>query len=99
MKKFVKAWTGLHQLSDTCMTHFLNSANQRVKREFLWILRSTSFSAGFPLRQLWYGIISDGHDERFCKDRSIAIMEQRYNGKWSTTILADYYCWTLQRCF
>jgi len=28
---------------------------------------------------------------------NIATTEQRYNGKWSTTMLADY-CWTLQRC-
>src|SRR6218665_3207089 len=43
-----------------------------------------------------YDIISDEHGECFCK--YIATMEQRYNGKWSTTMLADYYCWTLLRC-
>jgi len=42
------------------------------------------------------GMVSDEHSECFCK--YIATMEQRYNGKWSTSMLADYYCWTLQRC-
>src|SRR6218665_1746883 len=41
-------------------------------------------------------VISDEHDERFSK--YIATVEQRYIGKWFTTMLADYYCWTLQRC-
>ena len=35
-------------------------------------------------------LVSDEHDERFFK--YIATMEQRYNGKWSITLLADYYC-------
>ena len=40
------------------------------------------------------GMVSDEHGERFHQD--IATMEQRYQGKWSTTMLADY-CWTLRR--
>ena len=40
------------------------------------------------------GMVSDEHGERFHRD--IATMEQRYQGKWSTTMLADY-CWTLPR--
>ena len=40
------------------------------------------------------GDFSDEHGERFHQD--IATIEKRYQGKWSTTMLADY-CWTLSR--
>jgi hypothetical protein len=38
--------------------------------------------------------VSDEHGERFHKDTMA--MEKRYQGKWTSTILADY-CWTLKR--
>ena len=41
-----------------------------------------------------FGDVSDEHGERFHQD--IATMEKRYQGKWTTTMLADY-CWTLIR--
>jgi len=40
------------------------------------------------------GIVSDEYSE--CFDQEIAMMEKRYQGKWSTSILGDY-CWTLAR--
>jgi hypothetical protein len=40
------------------------------------------------------GMVSDEHGERFLKE--IATMEKRYQGKWSTSMLADC-CWTLIR--
>lgn len=40
------------------------------------------------------GDVSDEHGERFHQD--IATMENRYKGKWSPAMLADF-CWTLQR--
>ena len=40
------------------------------------------------------GALSDEHGERFHQD--IAIIEKRYQGKWSPSMLADY-CWTLIR--
>jgi hypothetical protein len=40
------------------------------------------------------GMASDEHDERFYQE--IATMEKRYQGKWSTSMLADY-CWMLTR--
>jgi len=40
------------------------------------------------------GMVSDEHGERFHQE--IATMEKRYQGKWSTSMLADY-CWTLGR--
>lgn len=40
------------------------------------------------------GAVSDEHGERFHKD--ISIMENRYHGKLSSNMLADY-CWTLKR--
>jgi len=40
------------------------------------------------------GMASDEHDERFHQE--IAAMEKRYQGKWSTSMLADY-CWVLTR--
>ena len=40
------------------------------------------------------GMVSDEHGERFHQE--IAMMEKRYQGKWSTPMLADY-CWTLAR--
>jgi hypothetical protein len=38
--------------------------------------------------------VSNVHGERFHQD--ISIMERRYPGKWSPSILADY-CWTPRR--
>ena len=42
------------------------------------------------------GKVSDEHGERF--HREIAMMESRYQGRWSrpTAMLADY-CWLFQR--
>lgn len=40
------------------------------------------------------GAVSDEHGERFHQD--ISSMEKRYQGKWSSNMLADY-CWTLKR--
>jgi hypothetical protein len=40
------------------------------------------------------GTLSDEHGERFHRD--IAAMEKRYQGKWISSILADY-CWTVTR--
>jgi hypothetical protein len=40
------------------------------------------------------GVVSDEHGERFHQD--ISNMEERYQGKWSLSMLADY-CWTLKR--
>ena len=40
------------------------------------------------------GAISDEHGERF--HQTIAEMDNRYQGKWSPAMLADY-CWTLAR--
>jgi hypothetical protein len=40
------------------------------------------------------GMVSDEHGERFHQE--IVTMEKRYQGKWSTSTLADY-CWTLIR--
>ena len=39
-------------------------------------------------------MVSDEHGECFYQE--IAMMEERYQGKWSTSLLADY-CWTLAR--
>jgi hypothetical protein len=40
------------------------------------------------------GAVSDEHGERFHQD--IASIEKRYQGKWSPSMLADYY-WRLKR--
>jgi len=51
-----KPWTGLRQLSDTCMKHSLDSAKHRVKRVFCGSSGPLpSFPSGFLLLQLWYG--------------------------------------------
>ena len=39
------------------------------------------------------GEVSDKHGERFHQD--IMAMEKRYQGKWTSSMLADYY-WTLK---
>jgi len=39
------------------------------------------------------GAVSDEHGERFHHD--IMTMENRYQGKWTSSMLADY-CWTLK---
>jgi hypothetical protein len=38
--------------------------------------------------------VSDEHGERFHQD--IIVMEKRYKGKWTSSMLADY-GWTLKR--
>ena len=45
----------------------------------------------FPLN---CGDMSDEHGERFHQD--ISVLEHRYKGKWSATILGDY-CWMMKR--
>jgi len=40
------------------------------------------------------GEVSDEHGERFHQD--ILATEKRYQGKWTSSMLADY-CWTLKR--
>jgi hypothetical protein len=40
------------------------------------------------------GAVSYEHGERFHQD--IAVMEKRYQGKWSVNILSDY-CWSIIR--
>ena len=40
------------------------------------------------------GKVSDKNGERFHQD--IMAMEKRYQGKWTSSMLADY-CWTLKR--
>jgi len=40
------------------------------------------------------GEVSDEHGERFHQD--ILIIEKRYQGEWTSSMLADY-CWTLKR--
>ena len=40
------------------------------------------------------GEVSGEHDARFHQD--IMAMEKRYQGKWTSSMLADY-CWTLKR--
>ena len=40
------------------------------------------------------GEVSDEHDERFHQD--ISAKEKRYQGKWTSSMLADY-CWALKR--
>ncbi|KAJ4451487.1 hypothetical protein ANN_02950 [Periplaneta americana] len=40
------------------------------------------------------GAVSDEHGERFHQD--ISVMEQRHQGRWNETMLADY-CWSLCR--
>jgi hypothetical protein len=36
------------------------------------------------------GVVNDEHGERFHQD--IAVMEKRYQGKWSVNMLSDYCC-------
>ena len=38
--------------------------------------------------------VSDEHGEQFHQD--ISVIENRYKGKWSVSMLADY-CWLIQR--
>ena len=40
------------------------------------------------------GDVSDEHGERFHQD--IKVMEERYQGRWDTHMMADY-CWSIQR--
>ena len=60
--------------------------NMSLKIHFLHSLLSF-----FPLN---CDDVSDEHGERF--HQHIANMEKRYQGKWSSSMLADY-CWTLAR--
>ena len=53
----------------------------------------SGFTLGFFFPENFSGV-SDEHDERFHQDS--LTMEERYQGKWTSSKVADY-CWTLKR--
>jgi len=50
-----------------------------------------SYSHFFPEN---LGLVTDEHGDRFHQD--IMAMEKRYQGKWTSSMLADY-CWRMKR--
>ena len=45
-------------------------------------------------RKLWCGAVSEEQGECFHQD--IRVMEERYQGRWNVSTLAEY-CWYLKR--
>jgi len=74
-------------VQDLLTTYKTMGCNMNPKIHFL----ETHLLLFFPEN---LGETSDEHGERFHQD--IMSMEKRYQGKWSSSMLADY-CWTLKR--
>src|SRR5215475_5108335 len=78
------------QLQGSCGRTFIliseTGVNMSLKIHFL--------SSHLDYFQENYGSVSDEQGERFHQD--FATMEDRYKGKWSPAMIADY-CWTLIR--
>jgi len=92
-KKVVKGFLGNNKASNYKeLVHDMNKnfsnlgCNMSVKLHYLH-----SHLEWFPQN---LGDVSEEQGERFHQD--IKEMERRYQGKWSTSMLADY-CWCLQR--
>ena len=66
--------------------HALAFGNMSIKVHFL-----KSHLNEFPAN---LGDVSDEHGESFHQD--IKVMEERYQGRWNTNMMADY-CWSIQR--
>lgn len=92
-KKVVRNFLGNHKadnyrehIAELLQNYRILGCNMSLKIHFL-----ESHLDFFPDN---LGAVSDEHGERFHQE--ISIMEKRYQGKWSPTMLADY-CWTLKR--
>ncbi|KYQ53584.1 hypothetical protein ALC60_00111 [Trachymyrmex zeteki] len=92
-KKVVKGFLGNNKASNYKeLVHDMNNnfrnlgCNMSIKLHYL-----RSHLEWFPQN---LGDVSEEQGERFHQD--IKEMERRYQGKWSTSMLADY-CWCLQR--
>jgi len=73
-------------VQDLLTSYKAMGCNMSVKIHFL-----ESHLDSFPEN---LGEVSDEHSEIFHQD--IMAMEKRYQGKWTSSMLADY-CWTLKR--
>ena len=74
-------------------------AFQSLVTNFLGNNRAANYFGGFLHSHLEFfppncGAVSNDHGKKFHHD--IVRMENRYQGKWSSSMLADY-CWTLAR--
>ena len=67
-------------------SYHLLGCNMSIKVHFL-----NSHLDEFPAN---LGDVSDEHGERFHQD--LKVMEDRYQGRWDTHMMADY-CWSIQR--
>jgi hypothetical protein len=82
----VKAVKFRKLVEDLISSYDKPSCNMSLKIQFLH-----SHLDSFPVN---CGAVSNEHGEHFHQD--ISAMENRYKGKWSAAILADY-CWTVKR--
>jgi len=73
-------------VQDLLTSYKAMGCNMRLKNHFL-----ESHLDVFPEN---LGEVSDEHGEKFHQD--ILAMEKRYQGKWTSNMLADY-CWKLER--
>jgi len=81
-----KAANYQHVVQDLLTSYKAMGCNMTLKIQFL------ESHLNFFLENL--GKVIDEHGERFHQD--ILAMEKRYQGKWTSSMLADY-CWTLKR--
>jgi hypothetical protein len=97
-----KAWDAFHLVS----SNFLGNIRAENYKELIeemslyhknwlqYVLKDILASFHFDLFPDNCSMVIDEHGEHFHQE--IATMEKRYQGKWSTSMLADY-CWTLTR--
>jgi hypothetical protein len=97
------AWTAF---KDVCSNFLLNNKSDNYQEIAERLLQSyQAMGCNMPLKIHFLhshldfspqnlGAVSDEHGERFHQD--IAVMEKRYQGKWSVNMLSDY-CWSIIR--
>jgi len=97
------AWEAFRQVSSNFLGYVRAENYKELVENMLSMYRKLGCSMSLKIHFLHShldffpgncGMFSDEHGERFHQD--IAMMEKRYQGKWSISMLGDY-CWTLLR--
>jgi len=97
------AWLSFKRICKDFLGNHKAANYQDVVQDLLTSYRDMGCNMSLKIHFLEYhldffpenlGEVSDEHGERFHQD--ILAMEKRYQGKWTSRMLADY-CWTLKR--
>ena len=101
--KDLDAWMGFKSVVVNFLGNYRSNDYAAIVRQCIVAYRNMGCNMSLKIHMLdshldffpdCLGKVSDEHGERFHQE--IAMMESRYQGRWSTAMLADY-CWLLQR--